>query len=219
LNAAAPPAVALDGATLAAALRTGIHRLISREELINKINVFPVPDGDTGTNLALTLQAVLVALRAGPEPHAGQLLTRVADAALDGARGNSGAILAQFLLGAGDRAAVLPALTTAEFADAMAGGAALGGPAGKVGRTRSDVGLYPGLREALKQAASDHVAALRDWFTPAPVAYADARGVTIDELFHEIDRWLADGMKRPKRLKMAKPAALAMAEASLIPLD
>jgi (E)-4-hydroxy-3-methylbut-2-enyl-diphosphate synthase len=40
----------------------------------------------------------------------------------------------------------------------------------------------------------------------------------IDELFHEIDRWIADGMQRPKRLKMAKPAALAMAEASLIPL-
>jgi (E)-4-hydroxy-3-methylbut-2-enyl-diphosphate synthase len=44
-------------------------------------------------------------------------------------------------------------------------------------------------------------------------------GVLIDELFVEIDRWLADGMKRPKRLKMAKPAALAMAEASLIPLE
>ncbi len=41
----------------------------------------------------------------------------------------------------------------------------------------------------------------------------------IDELFVEIDRWIEDGMQRPKRLKMAKPAALAMAEASLIPLD
>ena len=41
----------------------------------------------------------------------------------------------------------------------------------------------------------------------------------IDELFHEIDRWIEGGMQRPKRLKMAKPAALAMAEASLIPLD
>ena len=102
--AAEVPALALDGAALAAALRTGIHRLISREEVINKINVFPVPDGDTGTNLALTLQAVLAALRAGPESHAGQLLTRVADAALDGARGNSGAILAQFLMGLGDAA-------------------------------------------------------------------------------------------------------------------
>jgi (E)-4-hydroxy-3-methylbut-2-enyl-diphosphate synthase len=43
--------------------------------------------------------------------------------------------------------------------------------------------------------------------------------VLIDELFTEIDRWIADGMQRPKRLKMAKPAALAMAEASMIPLD
>ena len=42
--------------------------------------------------------------------------------------------------------------------------------------------------------------------------------ILIDELFHEIDRWIAEGMQRPKRLKMAKPAALAMAEASLIPI-
>jgi DegV family protein with EDD domain len=92
--------------------------------VINKINVFPVPDGDTGTNLALTLQAVLVALRTNPELHAGQLLTRVADAALDGARGNSGAILAQFLLGVGDRAAQSPALTPGQFAEALETGAA-----------------------------------------------------------------------------------------------
>jgi (E)-4-hydroxy-3-methylbut-2-enyl-diphosphate synthase len=43
--------------------------------------------------------------------------------------------------------------------------------------------------------------------------------ILVDELFHEIDRWIAEGMSRPKRLKMAKPAALAMAEASLVPLD
>src|SRR5579872_4333467 len=43
--------------------------------------------------------------------------------------------------------------------------------------------------------------------------------ILVDELFHEIDRWIADGMYRPKRLKMAKPAALAMAEASAIPLE
>ena len=42
--------------------------------------------------------------------------------------------------------------------------------------------------------------------------------ILIEELFHEIDRWISEGMQRPKRLKMAKPAALAMAEASLIPL-
>jgi hypothetical protein len=43
--------------------------------------------------------------------------------------------------------------------------------------------------------------------------------VLIEELFTEIDRWIEGGMQRPKRLKMAKPAALAMAEASLIPLE
>jgi (E)-4-hydroxy-3-methylbut-2-enyl-diphosphate synthase len=43
--------------------------------------------------------------------------------------------------------------------------------------------------------------------------------ILIDELFHEIDKWISEGMHRPKRLKMAKPAALAMAEASLIPLS
>jgi (E)-4-hydroxy-3-methylbut-2-enyl-diphosphate synthase len=43
--------------------------------------------------------------------------------------------------------------------------------------------------------------------------------ILIDELFHEIDKWIVEGMQRPKRLKMAKPAALAMAEASLVPLE
>ena len=43
--------------------------------------------------------------------------------------------------------------------------------------------------------------------------------ILVEELFHEIDTWIAQGMPRPKRLKMAKPAALAMAEASLIPLE
>jgi (E)-4-hydroxy-3-methylbut-2-enyl-diphosphate synthase len=43
--------------------------------------------------------------------------------------------------------------------------------------------------------------------------------ILIDELFYEIDKWIAEGMQRPKRLKMAKPAALAMAEASLIPME
>jgi (E)-4-hydroxy-3-methylbut-2-enyl-diphosphate synthase len=43
--------------------------------------------------------------------------------------------------------------------------------------------------------------------------------ILVDELFHEIDRWIEAGMRRPKRLRMAKPAALAMAEASAIPLE
>jgi len=114
---------ALDGIALASALRAGIRRVIANQEHLNKINVFPVPDGDTGTNLALTLSAVLAAVRAA-ESHVGTLLARIADAAIDGARGNSGAILAQFFVGLGDRAAHLPALTPGDFAHAVEGGAA-----------------------------------------------------------------------------------------------
>jgi DegV family protein with EDD domain len=105
------------------ALQAGILRVLSRQEHLNKINVFPVPDGDTGTNLALTVSAVLGALRKWPDTHAGKTLTRVADAALDGARGNSGAILAQFFLGLGDRVGHLQAIAPADFAAAVRGGA------------------------------------------------------------------------------------------------
>jgi DegV family protein with EDD domain len=113
----------LDGLRLNFALQAGILRLLSRQEHLNKINVFPVPDGDTGTNLALTVHAVLGSLRRTPDPHAGKTLTRVADAALDGARGNSGAILAQFFMGLGDRLGHLHQLDPDAFAEGVNGGA------------------------------------------------------------------------------------------------
>lgn len=113
----------LDGLRINHALKAGIARLLSRQEHLNKINVFPVPDGDTGTNLALTMRAVLGCLQRAPDEHAGKTLTRVADAALDGARGNSGAILAQFFLGLGDRLGPLGRVGLDEFAEAVRGGA------------------------------------------------------------------------------------------------
>ncbi len=122
-TAAALGADTLDGLRLNRALKAGILRLLSRQEHLNKINVFPVPDGDTGTNLALTMSAVLGALQKAPDAHAGQTLTRIADAALDGARGNSGAILAQFFLGLCDRLGHLGRLSAEDFADGVRGGA------------------------------------------------------------------------------------------------
>ena len=68
--------------------------------------------------------AVLGVLQRTPDAHAGNTLTRVADAALDGARGNSGAILAQFLLGLGDKLGHLARLTPADLAAGAVGGAA-----------------------------------------------------------------------------------------------
>lgn len=115
--------VELDGEQLANLLRAGIYRLFEKTDLINKINVFPVPDGDTGTNMSLTLSAVLASLDRSREPHAGSILVRAADAALDGARGNSGAILAQFLLGLGDSTGHLARLSIEEFVLALRKGA------------------------------------------------------------------------------------------------
>ncbi|HEY5810650.1 MAG TPA: DegV family protein [Povalibacter sp.] len=117
------PVLELDGLRVSRLLRAGIQRLLADQEHLNKINVFPVPDGDTGTNMALTMRAVLANLCTRADPHAGNTLTRAADAALDGARGNSGAILAQFLLGVGDSTASLASLSTAQFAAAATAGA------------------------------------------------------------------------------------------------
>lgn len=117
------PVLELNGARLSRLLRAGIQRLLADQEHLNRINVFPVPDGDTGTNMAFTMSAVLASLRRGADDHAGNTLTRAADAALDGARGNSGAILAQFFLGMGDSAASHAALSTAHFANAVTTGA------------------------------------------------------------------------------------------------
>ncbi len=93
----------LDGTRLNHVLQAGVRRVLAEREHLNKINVFPVPDGDTGTNLALTLGAVAAALAANPSTSAGKVLIRAADSALDGARGNSGAIIAQFLQGLADQ--------------------------------------------------------------------------------------------------------------------
>ncbi|MEQ1803628.1 MAG: DegV family protein [Gammaproteobacteria bacterium] len=89
----------LDGRRFQRLLLGGIARLVGERGHLDRINVYPVPDGDTGTNLALTFTAVGERLAATNTRHAGELLGAAADAALDGARGNSGAIFAQYLQG------------------------------------------------------------------------------------------------------------------------
>ena len=107
-----------DGHRIVQALRAGIHAVINDQEILNKINVFPVPDGDTGTNLALTLGAVLARLARTHSRNAGEILTAAADAALDGARGNSGAITAQFMQGLADFQPGVGRMSPAAFAAA-----------------------------------------------------------------------------------------------------
>ena len=89
----------VDAPRLKEALLAGIANVLKRRDYINKINVFPVPDGDTGTNLAFTLASVRSVIER-PDPRSlPELLDEIAEAALDGARGNSGAIMAQYFQG------------------------------------------------------------------------------------------------------------------------
>jgi len=115
----APVSTQLSGDGFASAMISGIHRVIDNQELLNQINVFPVPDGDTGTNLSLSLGAALPVLQQSDEKHLGTLLASVADALLDGARGNSGAIVAQFFQGMSDSAGELNRFTPHSFAKAV----------------------------------------------------------------------------------------------------
>ncbi len=91
----------LDGARIARALSSGARRLEASARSLDAINVFPVPDGDTGTNMAATVRTMAVGSAFAPASFAlgapaSSALRQAADSALEGARGNSGAILAQF---------------------------------------------------------------------------------------------------------------------------
>ncbi|MGD1147784.1 MAG: DegV family protein [Thermoanaerobaculaceae bacterium] len=113
----------LTGPRLARALRAGALAVAREQETLNRINVFPVPDADTGANLASTLRAAAAALTTPNELTVGQTARTAADAALDGARGNSGAILAQFLHGMADSIGTKVSVTTREFVAAVRRGA------------------------------------------------------------------------------------------------
>ena len=73
--------------------------LRQHQEAVNALNVFPVPDGDTGTNMMLTMTSAWDEIAGIDEPHVGKLMSHVAHGALMGARGNSGVILSQIWRG------------------------------------------------------------------------------------------------------------------------
>ena len=93
--------------------------MVSRQDYLNKINVFPVPDGDTGTNMAFTLSSILENTASMIHKRVDLMLMRVADAAIDGARGNSGAILAQFFQGLSDGTADVDKHSPESFSKAL----------------------------------------------------------------------------------------------------
>ena len=101
----------LNGTDFYNALVSGITNIISRHEHLNKINVFPVPDGDTGTNLLFTLRPIIQIDSNDISSHFGEMLSLIANTAIDSARGNSGTIMAQYFIGMLENAEQLDNLT------------------------------------------------------------------------------------------------------------
>ena len=89
----------LDGITLVEMFSVALSKLEDNIESVNSLNVFPVPDGDTGTNMVLTLKSVVEAARENTVESAGEVAKILSKAALNGARGNSGVILYSFIKG------------------------------------------------------------------------------------------------------------------------
>ncbi len=113
----------LDGPRLRRSLLAACEYAQLQRRELNRINVFPVPDGDTGTNLALTTQAIADHLRRNSDRGVDAVADQAAQAAVLGARGNAGMMLSHFLLGFADQIRGKVRLTAQEFGDALQAGA------------------------------------------------------------------------------------------------
>ena len=109
----------IDGPRLHRAIQAGINHVITRKDYLNKINVFPVPDGDTGTNMTFTLATISEETKSNNNKRVSKVADAVADASLNGARGNSGSILAQFFVGFADGIASFHRLTPGRFSQTI----------------------------------------------------------------------------------------------------
>jgi DegV family protein with EDD domain len=105
----------LNGKSFYYSFLAGAKNLFDNQKYVNKINVFPVADADTGTNLASTLQSIIDNVI--PTIHLKQTSVAIADAAIVGARGNSGIIFAQFLYGFSNEVADKESITIEKFAE------------------------------------------------------------------------------------------------------
>ena len=89
----------IDAITFKKAFIAGANRIESKKEYINELNVFPVPDGDTGTNMTLTIQSAVNEVKQLENPTIQDIVKAISSGSLRGARGNSGVILSQLFRG------------------------------------------------------------------------------------------------------------------------
>lgn len=112
----------IDAASLQRAFLAAARELEARKEWINELNVFPVPDGDTGTNMSLTILAAAKEVAALENPNMKDLARAISSGSLRGARGNSGVILSQLFRGFTKEIKNVDAIDTTTLANAMVRG-------------------------------------------------------------------------------------------------
>ncbi|MEC0237271.1 DAK2 domain-containing protein [Paenibacillus kribbensis] len=112
----------LNGTDFTAMVLAGAEQLQQHAEHVNSLNVFPVPDGDTGTNMNLTMSAGLTEIKRGNSSSIGVMSGILSKGLLMGARGNSGVILSQLFRGFSRYAAPYEELNTLQFASALQSG-------------------------------------------------------------------------------------------------
>lgn len=108
-----------DGRGLKRLVGAGLAWLERHQAAINALNVYPVPDGDTGTNMLLTMQSAYQEIQESPQEEVGTIAQKVAHGALMGARGNSGVILSQIFRGFARSLEGVEAFDTVQFAAAL----------------------------------------------------------------------------------------------------
>ena len=112
----------IDGAQLRSMIRYGAAAIQAEKQSINDLNVFPVPDGDTGTNMSLTIGAAVSALADKKAENVGEVASVTASALLRGARGNSGVILSLLFRGIARELKEKTTMDGVNFAAALADG-------------------------------------------------------------------------------------------------
>ncbi|HJC46920.1 MAG TPA: DAK2 domain-containing protein [Candidatus Lachnoclostridium pullistercoris] len=110
----------IDAGLMQKAFLAGAKALEAKKDWINELNVFPVPDGDTGTNMTLTIMAAAKEVAAVDPPTIDQLSKAISTGSLRGARGNSGVILSQLFRGFTKELKGVDVITTAVLASAFA---------------------------------------------------------------------------------------------------
>ena len=109
----------IDGQTFKLMIEASLNWLRTNQQIVNALNVFPVPDGDTGTNMLLTMQAAFNEIQNSNENNIGKIAHSIAQGALMGARGNSGVILSQLWRGFARSLDKLAVMNCNDFSNAL----------------------------------------------------------------------------------------------------